>query len=51
MITWAALLLLRGVEDGMTRQDGKPDKPQNLPRAPADTKNVARQTSNLFRRI
>jgi hypothetical protein len=22
MITWAALLLLRGVEDGMTHQDG-----------------------------
>lgn len=23
MITWAAILLLRGVEDGMTHQDGK----------------------------
>jgi hypothetical protein len=22
MITWAAILLLRGVEDGMTHQDG-----------------------------
>jgi hypothetical protein len=23
MITWAAILLLRGVEDGMTHQDGR----------------------------